>query len=123
MAKVTDSRIGVIGANGGVEKYPTHYVNGVFWNKAANSAPTTTYFGKDNKYFYVLPILMPAARENILDELYELIDEKRPDPEVRLKVGKNTLSIKDEGTDVEIVKPAKKAKVEEKAETESEKSE
>lgn len=80
--KINDGRIGSLDAKGMVEKYPTHYATGGFWNRSANATPSTCYFGKANNYFFVLPILVPAISEKLWDEFYTLIEEERPIPEV-----------------------------------------
>lgn len=71
--KVTDPRIGVVDDKDIVIKQPTHYATGVFWNRGSNPAPTTSYFGENFRYFYVLPIGRPAAAPEVRAELEELV--------------------------------------------------
>jgi hypothetical protein len=90
---VTDERIGVREKNASgaytVTKRPTRYVNGAFYSGMANGSPTTTYFGPDKLYFYVLPIGMPAAPPQLREELVALVTPPEP-KETGSRKGKRT---------------------------------
>lgn len=72
--KITDSRIGIMDEKWAVIQYPTKYADGSFWNRIANPTPTTTYFGKDKRYFYVLPVLKARVSPEIENELRRIVD-------------------------------------------------
>lgn len=75
MAKVNDPRIGILDAEGKVIQYPSKYANGQFWNRAGNPTPTTTYFGKDGRYFYVLPVLVATISPELRAEFERLVSD------------------------------------------------
>ncbi len=73
---VDDKRIGVIGTDGIVKRYPTHFaIGGGVWNRASNPTPSTMYFGKDSNYFCVLPVRIIQLPDIVLEEFLDLIGE------------------------------------------------
>lgn len=50
--KNTDPRIGIYKANGGVEKYPTQYIDGTRWDRQTNAFSTKRNIG--NNQFVIL---------------------------------------------------------------------
>lgn len=93
--KINDGRIGSKDKKGMIEKYPTHYATGGFWNRSANSTPSTCYFGKNGDYFFVLPILVPTISETLWDEFYKLIEEERPVVMREPKVAKEVVEVEE----------------------------
>lgn len=72
--KITDARIGIMDEDNRIIQYPSKYADGSFWNRLANPSPTTTYFGKNGRYFYVLPVLKARAPQVVVDELNKIVD-------------------------------------------------
>lgn len=73
--RINDNRIGVRDAKNKVTQWPTHFAVGGIWNRMGNPTPTTVYFGADKRYFYVLPIGLPAITLTERAELEKIVAE------------------------------------------------
>lgn len=73
--RINDNRIGVRDAKRKVTQWPTHFAVGGLWNRMGNPTPTTCYFGPDQRYFYVLPIGLPAITLTERAELEKIVTE------------------------------------------------
>jgi len=75
---MNDERIGVRTAEGKVAQWPTLYATGGVWNRRNNPAPTTVYFGPEDRYFYVLPVRVPFAPAALRAELESKLPASAP---------------------------------------------
>lgn len=71
--RINDNRIGVRDAKNKVTQWPTHFAVGGLWNRMGNPTPTTVYFGPNQRYFYVLPIGLPAITLTERAELEKIV--------------------------------------------------
>lgn len=71
--RINDNRIGVRDSQNKVTQWPTHFANGGFWSRMGNPTPTTCYFGKEQRYFYVLPIGLAAITTELRTELENIV--------------------------------------------------
>ena len=72
MIDLKDGRIGMRDESGKIVIYPTHFATGGIWNRKNYPTPTTTWFGENRRYFYVLPINVARITEDLREELLNL---------------------------------------------------
>lgn len=88
MIDLKDGRIGMRDASGKIVIYPTHFATGGVWNRKNYPTPTTTWFGENRDYFYVLPINVARITEDLREELLKITQKStsKPAPKVSKEV-------------------------------------